>query len=392
MFGDSSGHEKHVTCHEGYVVDCGWQCDEPGDFQTTYEQFGTWFESKKRFPNGLKHTADYMESLGMKFGLWIEPEVVGVCNQEMIDYYGEDAFLTRNGEKIRDKVNYLLDYRHPKVIQSMTEALDRMVNEYGVEYIKFDAVPCTYLGTDKDSTSLGDGLEEHINAFLDWTSAMMERHPHVIFENCAGGGMRMDYKALSMFQLISTSDQTRYYLYPYIVGNIFCSVLPEQAAVWAYPVETALYDAENEAATNDKVTKEHIVINMLNAMLGRFHMASRLHLLDEDKQALIKEAVDVYNQMTPDKLQSVPYLPKGYTQVDDTFVAVGLKTDKKIYLGVWNLNGERHVTLDLPEISVKDITVAYPKNLETRYTFNQTSITIDFTEDEQARLFEIILQ
>ncbi len=374
-----------------YVIDSGWHSDVPGDYWTMYKHFGTWFESKRRFPKGLRHTAEYIKSLGMKFGLWIEPEVVGTENQEMIEFYGPECFFTRNGQKVGDRVNYLLDFRHPKVIKTMTEAFDRMVNEYGVEYIKYDGAPCCYLGTDKDSTSLGDGLEQVMQAFLNWTQQMMERYPNVIFEDCSGGAQRMDYKFLSMFQMVSTSDQTDYALYPYIVGNVFSAVLPEQAGVWAYPVENALYDKDNEAATNAKVSHEHIVINMLNAMLGRFHMASRLHLLDADKKALIKEAVEVYNRMTPDKLQSVPYLPKGYTYVDDTFVAVGLQTAQKVYLGVWNLNGQRHVTLPLPDITVKDVSVAYPKSLQTQFSFDSSSVTVDFTEDEQARLFEIEL-
>lgn len=372
-----------------YVVDCGWHSDVSSD--EIYRHFGTWYESKRRFPEGLRKTAEYIRSLGMRFGVWIAPEVVGIDNQEMIAYYGDACFLTRNGEKIRNTTGYLLDYRQPKVIQTMTEAFDRMINDYGIDYIKYDGLPYSYLGTDKDSTSLGDGLEEHVNAFLEWTKEMMKRYPHVIFEDCAGGGQRLDYKALSMFQLASTSDQTSYLQYPYIVGNIFCAVLPEQAGVWAYPVESELYDADNEALVNDRVTKEHVVINMMNAMLGRIHLASRIQLLDEEKQALIKEGIEVYNRMTPDKLQAVPYLPKRYAQIDDTFVAIGLKTNQKVYLGVWNLKGEHHVKLDLPEIRVKDVSVVYPKELETRYTYDKNSITIDFTEDEQARLFEIFL-
>ena len=372
-----------------YVVDCGWHSDVTPD--QVYRNFGSWWESKRRFPEGLRSTAEYVRSLGMKFGVWIAPEVVGIDNQEMLSYYGDECFLYRNGKKIQSDTGYLLDYRHPKVIESMTAAFDRMVNEYGIDYIKYDGTPYMHIGTDTNCTSLGDGLEEHINAFLSWTRDMMDRYPHVIFEDCCGGGQRLDYKALSMFQLASTSDQTDYAKYPYIVGNIFCSVLPEQAGVWTYPVADSVYDADNETATNDKVSKELVVLNMLNSMLGRIHMASRIYLLDEEKQALIHEGVNVYNRMTPDKLQAVPYLPKGYTDIDDTFVAVGLKTDTKVYLGVWNLNGERSKTLKLPEITVKDVTVAYPQTLATDYTFASDSITIHFTEDEQARLFEITL-
>ena len=95
--------------------------------------------------------------------------------------------------------------------------------------------------------------------------------------------------------------------------------------------------------------------------------------------------------LTPEKITAVPYLPKGYARFGDTFAAAGLKTDKKVYLAVWNLGGERHVKLELPEIDAADICVAYPRNLDTHYSFDRTSVTVDFSEDEQARIFEITL-
>ena len=284
---------------------------------------------------------------------------------------------------------YLLDYRHSRVIQYMTATIDRMVNEYGCDYIKFDGCPNPGQGTDVNANSLGDGLEQCMDAFTDWSCAMTRRHPDVIFEDCAGGGLRTDYKALSIFHLISTSDQTSYIHYPYICGNILYSVLPEQAAVWSYPVDTKCYVPGDATATNANVTKERVVMNMVNSLLGRIHLASRLHWLEEDKLALVTEGIKLYDRIVGDKLKSVPYLPKGYSMFGDTFVAAGIRTESKIYLAVWNLGGERHVELPLPEINVKLASVAYPTTLETQFTCTGNTLTVDFTEDYQARFFEL---
>ncbi|MBQ5743400.1 MAG: alpha-galactosidase, partial [Clostridia bacterium] len=373
-----------------YVIDCGWYNSVDWDGKI-YRAFGTWHEDLGRFPEGIKKTAEFVNSLGMKFGLWIGPEVVGKDNQAMIDYYGDEGFLTRYGKKISHGTGYLLDFRNPKVRDYMSKTIDRMVEEYGCDYIKFDGCPNPGLGTDKNSTSLGDGLEESILAFLDWTKQAMERHPHVIFEDCFGGGMRMDYQALSLFSLISTSDQTKYNQYPYITSNIFVSVLPEQAAVWSYPVDDQEYDKEHEENTDRNVSEERVVLNMVNAILGRIHLASRIQLLNETKQGLIREGIEVYKKLTPEKKIALPYLPKGYASVGDTFCAVGLKTEQKAYLAVWNLSGERDVTLQLPEISVKRANVLYPQTLPTDFSYDETSLTVHFTADEQARIFEIDL-
>ncbi len=375
-----------------YVVDCGWHdSKEITGTLGMYPKFGTWYEDKSRFPEGIRAITEYVRSLGMKFGLWIGPEVVGVENEKMLAYYDDDCFFMRNGERIRHATGYLLDFRNPKVYAYMSAALDRMIDEYGCDYIKFDGAPNPGFGTELNSTSLGDGLEEAYKAFLNWVLDAMHRHPHVIFEDCAGGGNRIDYKALSIFHLLSTSDQTDYLAYPYISANISASVLPEQAAVWSYPVGTDVYDSVPESEVNANISKERVVINMVNSLLGRVHLASRLQLLDDEKRALVREGIDVYDKMTPDKLCSVPYLPKGYAQYGDTFVASGLRCENKIYLAVWNLGGEHHVKLDLPEIAAKDVKVAYPTTLETKFSFDQSSLTIDFTEDIQARLFEITL-
>ena len=203
--------------------------------------------------------------------------------------------------------------------------------------------------------------------------------------------MRIDYKALSMFSLISTSDQMWYNHYPYITANIFASVLPEQAAVWSYPVDINHYDPADEGKADETVSEELVVLNMVNSLLGRIHLASRIHLLSERKQDLIREGVEVYKKLTPEKKIALPYLPKGYASFGDSFVAVGLKTDEKVYLAVWNLKGERDVTLPLPDLTVKDAKVIYPVSLPFDYSFDASSLTLHFTEDEQARLFELTL-
>ncbi len=381
-----------ATGCEYYIIDCGWHNGRKfNDMMGMYKQFGTWFEDRERFPEGLKAISDYIHSLGMKFGLWLAPEVVGIDNEKMLAYYDDDCFFTRNGQKLRNETGYLLDFRAAKVRAYMTETIRRMVEDYGCDYIKFDGCPNSGFGTELCATSPGDGLEKAMEAFLSWTESVMETYPGVIFEDCAGGGQRLDYRALSMFSLASTSDQTAYNQYPYISGNILVSVLPEQAAVWSYPVDSALYDPNHEEATNERVTRERVVLNMVNALLGRIHLASRIQLLDGEKSDLIKEGMEVYHAIAKDKLKALPYLPKGYTDFGDSFVSAGLITDEKVYLAVWNLSGERDVTLPLPEIKVKSAAVLYPKTLPTDFSYDEGSLTLHFSEDEQARFFELTL-
>ena len=163
---------------------------------------------------------------------------------------------------------------------------------------------------------------------------MITKYPNVVFEGCSSGGMRMDYKTISAYSLVSTSDQTDYMLYPYIAGNILAAVLPEQAAVWSYPVASDCEQGED-------VSDDRIVINMINSFLGRMHLASHLDYLNEHQMDLIREGVAYYNALSEMKKTAHPYFPLGFTTFGEKTVCAGLKNDNKIYLAIWNLKGEK---------------------------------------------------
>ena len=377
---------------EYYVIDCGWHDEEPG--YMIYPYVGQWIESKTRFPEGVRKTTDYIRSLGMKAGLWIEPEIIGNECKAMLDYYDDDCFICRGGKKVCTMNRYFLDYRHPKVIAYMSETIRRMVEDYGADYIKLDYNEDLGVGTEIDSASLGEGLEKSAIAFLEWIDAMRDKFPNVLFETCASGGHRMDYETLSHFSIVSTSDQTSYKLYPCIAGNILSAVLPEQAAVWSYPVDS--YGAPNEAFAptyewvNEHVSNEQIIMNMINSFLGRMHLASHLELLSEEKKELVREGVTYFKQLNQIKDKALPYLPQGFCNLGDTMVVSGLKHDHKIYLAVWNLGeaGEKEIDLGA---GIVEAEVAYPKRSDLTCAIDNSKLRIQFTEDYQARFFEIVL-
>ena len=368
-----------VIAHMGidyYVIDCGWHNEEPGNI--IYPYVGQWIESNARFPNGVRKTTDYLRSLGMKAGLWIEPEIIGNQCQEMLDFYDEDCFIRRGGKKVCTMGRYFLDFRNQKVLTYMTESIRRMVEEYGAEYIKLDYNEDMGVGTEVNCDSYGEGLEQCTRAYLGWIDDLRIRFPQVLFETCSSGGHRMDYETLSRFSIVSTSDQTNYKCYPYIAGNILSAVLPEQAAVWSYPVDSAI----------QPISEEQIVMNMINSFLGRMHLASNLGLLDEKKKSLVKEGVEYYRKLNTIKEQALPFLPHGFCNFYDNFVVSGLQHENIIYLAVWNLGetGEKHVKIGS---LIEKAKVSYPKNNELMYSVEGCQLKIVFTEAYQARFFEI---
>ncbi|MBQ4071919.1 MAG: alpha-galactosidase [Clostridia bacterium] len=373
-----------------YVIDCGWHNEEPG--KGIYPYVGQWKESHARFPLGVRETTDYIRSLGMKAGLWIEPEIIGIKCTEMLDYYDDSCFMQRHGKRLSVMGRHFLDYRSPKVREYMSETIRRMVEDYGADYIKFDYNQDCGVGTDYLAFSAAEGLMECADAFLGWVREMTERFPDVIFEGCASGGMRLDYKSLSEYSLVSTSDQINYLCYPYIAGNILAAVVPEQAAVWSYPVATdkiEVFDKDKEWV-EENISEDRIVLNMVNSLLGRMHLASHVDLLSEKKRALIREGIEYYDTLTEVKRKAHPYFPEGFTTYGAPHVAAGLITEERIYLAVWCLHGESAFSVELGQ-KAKAARVAYPTSSPVRISLEGERLSLDFGKTERAVFLEIDL-
>ena len=376
---------------EYYVIDCGWHNEEDGD--KIYPYIGQWKESKARFPHGVRAITDYIRSLGMKAGLWIEPEVIGIYCKDMLEYYDDDCFIQRNGKRLAVMGRHFLDFRSAKVRDYLTETIRRMVEDYGADYIKFDYNQDFGVGTDYLAFCAGEGLELCAVAYLDWVREIRERFSTVVFEACSSGGMRMDYETLSHFSICSTSDQTDYIKYPYIAGNILAGVLPEQAAVWSYPVGVGEVGKPLTCDGNwvrDNITRERIVMNMINSFLGRMHLASHIELLSEDQLALVKEGVHSYNLLTDVKKRALPYFPNGFCRFGDESVCSGFIDDKELYLAVWNLTGKQSVNVKIDK-AISGAEVFYPKDSRVRVGFAEDLLNVDFDTANSAVMLKISL-
>ncbi len=311
---------------------------------------------------------------------------------EMQDFYGDDAFFKRNGQKVITSDRIFLDFRNQKVRDYMTSVIDKMV-ESDIGYIKFDSNQDAGAGTEIDSSSPGDGLYEASYAYYNWVKEIMARHPSLIIEASASGGHRMDYKTLSIHPIVSTSDQTDYKKYPYIAGNILSCVLPEQAAIWSYPVEslgTDVFDADTYETVNQRIDVEQVIMNMVTSMLGRMHLASAVHLLSEEKCAYIKEGIKYYNSISYAKRNALPYFPIGFSHFGQEQVVAGFIHKKIIYLAVWNLGGNGIVNIPIKEYTVKSAKISYPTFCSEEIDVEEHRVVLKLKNGKyQARFLEI---
>jgi len=333
-----------VGC-EYYVIDAGWYAEQNEDW---WSSVGMWEPSRTRFaPDGLKALLGRIRAKGMVPGLWLEPEVVGI--NSVLRNKPDAWFFMRHGRRVIDHSRFLLDMRNPEVRAHLDSIVDRIVNEYGVGYLKMDYNVDGLEGTELRADSFGQGLLEHCRALLGWCDGLLTRHPGLTIENCGSGGGRMEYAMLSHLQLQSSSDQEDYRKYPAIVVGASAGVLPEQLATWSYPLSTDGPDATS--------------FNMVNAMLCRIHQSGHLAKLSKSSLAQVKTGIQVYQaSIRPHVPNSVPFYPLGFADITDSKspIALGMSSPNLTAVAVWRLGGAEKV--HLPNLS-HDLRILYPKDL-----------------------------
>ena len=372
---------KEVGCEE-FCIDAGWFA-KGSDW---WNILGVWKEEPENFPNGgLKYVIDYIKSKGLKAGIWIEIEAVGIDSPILKEMKDGWLFQIKGINNINNH-RYQLNFANPDVYQYALDVIDELMQLYNLDYLKIDYNVDSGPGTDFNSDSLGDGLLKHNRAYVKWLNEVMDKYPHLTIENCGSGGCRMDYEMLKYCQIQSTSDQTNYRKYPYLACNVLTACTPEQAAVWSYP----LNDYEKIMPTD-----EVVVMNMCNAMLGRIHLASFINKLPEHQLNLIKEGIEYYKSLVDFKKNSLPIYPKGTSHFFDKEVVGGLINKNKIILCIWNTaNKPKEIKVNLHKYNVDKIKIGYPTSIKTKYEFNKDNqiLTVVFEKNYGGRIFEIIIK
>lgn len=364
-----------VGC-EYFCIDAGWYA--PDEW---WDGVGEWLPSTERFPEGIKYVLDYIRSKGMIPGLWLELEVMGINSPKLRDT-DDNWFFQRHGKRVKDRSRYQLDYRNPHVIAHADEVVRRLVEDYGVGYIKMDYNINAGIGTEKDADSVGDGLLQHNRAYLAWLDRIFARYPDLVIENCSSGGMRMDYAMLSRHSIQSTSDQENYINYAAIAAASPSALTPEQSAIWSYPLREG--------------DDEEVVFNMVNALLLRVHQSGHLAELSPRRRELVKEALDYYKSIRHHIPQALPFWPLGLPKQQDEWICLGLRHEDAIYLAVWRIHGEStEISLSLSQLQGKmlEIRYAYPQGFDCSWSWSEREgvLQVMLPKTKTARLLEIKL-
>lgn len=355
---------------EYYVIDAGWHAELHENWSAA---LGLWEPSKTRFKGGLGSLIHYIRKKGMKPGLWLEFEVVGINSP--LKTKPDSWFLMRHGKRVIDGSRYLLDFRNPEVRDYITSVFDRLIKDFGIKYFKIDYNSGELLGTDANADSPGQGLLEHNRALIQWYKDIYKKYPGLVIESCGSGGARYDYATLSQTQLESFSDQSNYKKAPAIMVGELAAILPEQLGVWAYPKA----DGDAKSAS----------FNMVNAMFCRMYLSGRPDLISAQSMKQVEDGLQLYRSVfEPIVHQSTAFFPLGMPSMTEMQkpIALGLKTPHKTYISVWRLEGDSDVTVPIAGGNAK---LLYPKNLGIKGRVTGKNLKVNFPDKYMAAVFEI---
>ena len=352
---------------EYFVIDAGWYADIHEDWSQT---IGAWQPSPTRWPHGLKFVLDQIRKAGMIPGLWLEPEVAGA--KSLLAQKPDNWFLMRHGKRVLKNSRFLLDFRNPEVREYLDQVIARLVNDYGVGYIKMDYNVDSLQGTELNADSFGQGLLGHNRAHLAWLEANLNRYPDLVIENCGSGGGRMDYAMLSRLQLQSMTDQENYLKLPAILVGASAAVLPEQLAIWSYPLA--------------KSDPDQASFNMVTAMMCRIHQSGRLDSLAPEASTQVAEGIRIYKEVLRRYIPAaVPFYPLGTPDVTNTNapIALGMRSPGQTLIAAWRVDGPAIAKIPLASQNPK---ILYPTDLGIKVEVSGETLDVEFPRTHMACL------
>ena len=190
---------------EMLVMDDGWF----GKRNSDNCALGDWFVNEEKLPGGLSHLVDEVNKLGMKFGIWMEPEMISP-DSELYRAHPDWAIAVPGRTATESRQQYVLDLSRKEVTDYVYERISAILKSANIEYVKWDM---NRQLTDIGSYGLpadrqGELYHRYVLAVYALQDRMMKEFPNLLLENCSGGGARFDPGMLYYSPQIWCSDDT----------------------------------------------------------------------------------------------------------------------------------------------------------------------------------------
>lgn len=262
---------------ERFVLDDGWF----GGRRHDRAGLGDWTVSRDVYPDGLGPLVDHVTGLGMEFGLWFEPEMVNP-DSDLYRAHPDWVLGLEGVEQIPFRSQLALDISRPEVADYLFHAIDAILRDHDISYIKWDMN--RDLSHPGDSSGVPRAFAQ-VGALYALLDRVRHAHPYVEIESCSSGGARADMGVLAHSDRVWTSDS----------NDALDRQVIQRGASFFLPLEVL---GCHVGPAKCHVTGRRLSMEMRAATALMGHMGLELNLLTERTADLdvLKNAIDLHKK------------------------------------------------------------------------------------------------
>ena len=267
---------------EMLVMDDGWFGHRSFDDSS----LGDWTVNEQKLQGGLKNLVDQVNALGMKFGIWFEPEMVSP-DSDLFRTHPDWAIQIQGRVPGMSRCQYVLDITREEVREHIMNQVETILRSANIEYVKWDINRqiCDVGSVDLPVDQLGEYFHHYVLALYSMQEQLITDFPNLLLENCSGGGARFDPGMFYYSPQIWCSDDTdaierlaiqegTALVYPLSTMGAHVSVCPNHVCGRVTPFKTRGYVA----------------------LSGTFGYELDITKLNKDDRQMIPRQIDLYKK------------------------------------------------------------------------------------------------
>ena len=262
---------------ELFVLDDGWFGKRNGDNCS----LGDWYPNYEKLPGGITGLAQKIEKMGMKFGLWFEPEMTNK-DSDLFRAHPDWLFADVRRNYCHSRNQYVLDFSKQEVVDYIFAQMKKILKEAPVSYIKWDMNRAfsEVFSNGNDKTYQGKARHKYILGVYSLYERLIQEFPYILFESCASGGARFDPGMLYYAPQAWTSDNT----------DAMDRIKIQYGTSFVYPVSSM--GSHVSASPNHQVYRTTSLDTRANvAYFGTFGYELNIAELGEEELKLIKKQI-----------------------------------------------------------------------------------------------------
>lgn len=267
---------------EMLVMDDGWF----GKREDDVSGLGDWFVNEKKLGGKLKDLVDGVNEIGLKFGIWFEPEMISE-DSDLYRAHPDWALKIPGRAPTRGRQQLVLDFSREDVRTYIFDRMCEILESSNIEYVKWDAnrhltdVWSALLPAERQ----GEVFHRFILGLYDFLEKITQRFPNVLFEGCSGGGGRFDAGMMYYHPQIWCSDDT----------DAVERLEIQYGTSFAYPVSTM--GAHVSVCPNHQTGRSvSMKTRGVVAMSGTFGYELDITKLSEEDKQTVKEQIEAFKK------------------------------------------------------------------------------------------------